>query len=148
MIATGGYYRGPELKGSQIDRMLRAVGEALDRARGGWKEGDAPAVVVLFIVPGSLGDASFSGQRTTLFSRKKKLLQIEAAVPKEALEGERVRTFVLDALRQASQTAAEHFARKKAGVFDLAKAGAIIQKVEETLSPIATAKEVSANKSE
>ena len=91
-------------------------------------------MIVLFVVPGSLGDVNFSGQRTTLFSRKKKLLQIEAAVPKELLSASRIDAFVVDALRQASQTAAEHFERKKAGTFDLARAEAIVEKVRADLA--------------
>lgn len=134
MIATGEYYRGPELKGSRIEKHLDTVGKALIAARGDWKEGDAPAVIVLFVVPGSLGDVNFSGQRTTLFSRKKKLLQIGAAVPKELVSAERIDDFVIDALRKASRMAAEHFERKKAGVFDLAKADAIIDRVRELLA--------------
>jgi len=133
MIATGGYYRGPEIKDSRIDKMLRATGKALDAICGDWKEGDAPGLVVLFVVPGSLGDVNFVGQRVTLFSRKKKLVQIEAAVPREVVDAGGSMNFVIDALRQASRTAAEHFERKKAGVFDLAKADAIVEKVKDAL---------------
>ena len=133
MIGIGAYFRGPELKDSSVDRRLSEAMKAVRMMRGDWKEGDAPAVIVLFVVPGSLGDVNFSGQRVTLFSRKKKLLQIEAAVPKDLVSATRIDDFVIDALRQASRTAAEHFSKKKAGVFDLAKAEEIVEKVRQSL---------------
>lgn len=130
MIATGGYFRGPELDVLPI----RRVAQAVVAIAGDWKEGESPGVVVVFVVPGSLGDVNFSGLRPTLFSRKKKLLQIEAAVPKELVAAENIDDFAIDALRRAAQIAAEHFERKKAGVFDLAKANAVIDKVAELLA--------------
>jgi len=137
MIAIGGYFRGPELEGSRIDKLVSATSMAVREARGDWQEGDVPSVIVLFVVPGSLGEVNFSGQRTTLFSRKKMLLQIEAAVPEvivQSADTVSADDFVIDALRQASQTAAEHFTKKKAGTFDLAKAEAIIQKTQAILA--------------
>jgi hypothetical protein len=134
MIATGGFYCGPELRESPINKRLMAIGRAIKMARGDWKQGDTPGVVVVFVVPGSLGDVNFTGQRITLFSRKKKLLQIEVAVPNELVTVGDVDSFVLDAVRQAIRTAAEHFERKKAGVFDVAEASVIVDAVSRSLS--------------
>ena len=134
MIGTGDYLRGPELQNSAISRNLDRAWQVIKDAAGDWREGETPGLIVLFVVPGSLGDADFTGQRVTLFSRKKKLVQIEAAVPRELVCAERIGDFVIGALRQAAQTAAEVFAKKKAGVFDLAKASAIIDKVQEELA--------------
>jgi hypothetical protein len=134
MIGTGGYFRGPELEGSSIHQLLNSAGNAIDDACGNWKEGDTPAVIVMFVVPGSLGDVNFTGQRVTLFSRKKKLLQIEAAVPKELVAAASIDDFVISTLHRAAETAAEHFERKKAGFFDLAKANSIIDQVHDALS--------------
>jgi len=107
--------------------------KAVKIARGEWKEGDAPAVIVVWIVPGSLGEVNFTGQRTTLFSRKKKLLQIEAAVPQEVVDAGGSVDFVIDALHTASATAAEVFARKGKEPFDLARAEAIVERVRDEL---------------
>lgn len=136
MIGMGGYYLGPELERSPIARHFHLVSDALDEACGPWEEGDAPAVIVLFIVPGSLGDVSFSGQRTTLFSRRKKLLQIEAATPRELLSADRVadlNRFAVDAFRRACRTAAEVFTARKVSGFDLTKAEEIVDQLQERL---------------
>lgn len=134
MIATGDYYRGPELKDSPIWKFLGATMKAVISARGEWKEGDSPGVIVVWVVPGSLGEVSFSGQRTTLFSRKKKLLQLEAAVPQDVVDAGGSVEFVVASLRQACATAAEVFERKGRESFDLANADAVIEKVRTVLS--------------
>ena len=133
MIGAGGVYNGPELEGSLIERFLRATYKAIKTSRGQWKEGDAPAVIVVWVVPGSLGEVNFTGQRITLFSKKKRLLQIEAAVPKEVVEAGGSVEFVIDALQKAIKTAADVFSCKGPEPFDLAKAETIVEKVKGAL---------------
>lgn len=134
MIGLGAIYNGPDLEGSLIEKSLRATSKALKAIRGDWTEGDVPRVIVVWVVPGSLGEVNFTGQRITLFSKKKKLLQIEAAMPKEVVDAGGSIDFVIDALHKAAATAAEVFARKGPEPFDLAKAETIIEKVRKLFS--------------
>jgi hypothetical protein len=133
MIGVGGVFRGPEIRESQLGKFLFATGKAISNASGEWKEGDSPAVIVVWVVPGSLGEVNFTGQRTTLFSKKKKLMQIEAEVPKEVVNAGGSVEFVIDALHKAAATAAKTFARKGPESFDLSKAEVIIEKVRVAL---------------
>jgi hypothetical protein len=132
MIGMGIILRGPE--DMPVDGFLTSAMKAVKVARGEWKEGEIPAVIVVWVVPGSLGKVNFTGQRVTLFSKKKKLLQIEAAVPQEVVDAGGSVEFVVDALRTACATAADVFARKGIKPFDLSKAETIVEKVDEILS--------------
>jgi hypothetical protein len=154
MITIGVNYGGPEQKGSGVYRQLNAAMSAISDARGPWVGGDdfepgeprpvtgpffevgsAPALNVIFYVPGSL--LSYSDLKkieAARFSRTKKLLLVAVPVPRDVVQAGGSVGFVIDALRQAVAVAAEVFARKNVGVFDQARAEAIIQKVQEALA--------------
>jgi hypothetical protein len=133
MITTGDHFRGPELKDSPIWKLLGATMSAVIAARGDWKEGSSPGVNVVFYVPGSLGDFDISTIEASRFSRKHKLLLVAVPVPRHLVYGDGLFEFVIDALFQANRIAAETFARKKAGHFDLAQANAIVNEVKNAL---------------
>jgi hypothetical protein len=135
MISIGGHYRGPELDGSPVDLLIRSAAMALKRLRGnGYEAHSAPAVNVVFYVPGSLGDFDIPKIEASRFSRKQKLLLVAVPVPKDVAAAGGSVEFVIGALRQAVAIAAEVFAGKKVGVFDRARAEAIIEKVRATLA--------------
>ncbi len=134
MISTGGHYRGPELEGSRIHRLLNATMKALIAACGDFKEGSAPAVNVVFYVPGSLGAFDIPKIEASRFSRKQKLVLVAVPVPPEVARAGGSVEFVIDALHKAITIAAEVFARKGTEPFDLAKAETIVEKVRQSLA--------------
>lgn len=152
MISIGVHLNGPELRGSRIDEMLRASMRSLSTVRGAWlgrddfgpcdprpssgpsfELGSAPAVNVVFYVPGSLGGEAPSMIEAARFSRKQKLLLVAVPVPKEEVESGGSVEFVITALHEANRIAAETFARKGTEPFDFDKAEAIVKSVGQSL---------------
>ncbi len=135
MISIGAHFRGPELDGSLIKHAIRRAMKAVEQARGpGYEEHAAPAVNVVFYVPGSLGDFDIPKIEASRFSRKQKLLLVAVPVPAEMVESDAAAEFVIDALRQANRIAAETFARKETEPFALQRAEAIVDQVERSLA--------------
>jgi hypothetical protein len=134
MISIGAHFNGPELDGSKIDQSLSRAMKAVELARGpGYEQHTAPAVNVVFYVPGSLGSEGPTKIEAARFSRKQKLLLVAVPVPPEIVESDGAAEFVIDALHQADQIAAETFARKGTEPFDLEQAEAIVEKVRQSL---------------
>lgn len=73
MISIGGVYRGPELRGSEINRTIMAITRVLNDLRGPLTLGELPVVNAVFVVPGTLGDAGFSGLQFGQSSQKDKV---------------------------------------------------------------------------
>lgn len=154
MIAIGVNYGGPEQHRSRIRTLLSAAMNAVADERGEWVGGDdfgpgaprpstgrffevgsAPAVNVLFYVPGSLlAYSDLTKIEAARFSRKWKLLLVAVPVPKDVAEAGGSAEFVVGALRQAVAIAAEVFAGKKVGTFDRAGAESLIEKVRAALA--------------
>lgn len=134
MISIGCHFRGPELKQSPIGDLILAAMNRVAEFRGNYAEGSIPEVNVVFYVPGSLGDfPPLDKPRAGRFSRKQKLLLVEVYVPREVAEAGGSVEFVIDALRQANAIAAEVFLKKGPEPFDLAKANAIVDRVNEAM---------------
>lgn len=133
MISIGVNLGGPEPVG--IDASLRAAMRVVKAARGnGYESHTTPAVNVVFYVPGSLMDyADLKKIEAARFSRKQKLLLVAVPVPKEEVEGGGSVEFVTSALHEANRIAAETFAKKGAGPFDLERAEAIVEEVRQAL---------------
>ena len=134
MITIGAHFRGPELSGSVIEQTIREVAKGVVAARGDWKEGRAPAVNVVFYVPGSLGTFEIPKIEPSRFSRKKKMLLVAVPVPKDVTDAGYAVEFVLDALRKANAIAADVFSRKGSEAFALHQADAIVEKVRDRLA--------------
>ena len=133
MITIGANYEGPELEGSPIHQLIRATMQVVADIRGepDPEKFSAPAVNVVFYVPGSLGDFPDLKQiEAARFSRKERLVLVAVPVPKDIAKAGASVDFVVDALRQAVAIAAEVFARKGVEGFDLAKANAIVEEVK------------------
>ena len=147
MISIGLHYRGPEIDGSLLDRILSAALRAVAEVCGDFvvpgepppdsdltfEIGSAPAVNVVFYVPGSLGGFDIPKIAASRFSRKQKLLLVDVPVPEEVARAGGSIEFIVDALYQASAIAAEVFARKGTEPFDLAKARACVVRVRHAL---------------
>ena len=152
MISIGEHYRGHELSGSKIGQLLKATNRAAreetgplvgsddfgpcgERPESGayFEVGSAPAVNVVFYVPGSLGDFDIPKIEASRFSRKQKLLLVAVPVPREEVESGGSVEFVTGALHEANRIAAETFARKGSEPFDFERAEAIVERVRQSL---------------
>jgi hypothetical protein len=84
MIRIGQVNGGPELRDGPIDRAIAKI----YRLRGSAGEGDHGFLDVVFHVAGSLLEPEFDGVRTGRFSRRRRMLQVQIAVPKEVVAAE------------------------------------------------------------
>ena len=154
MITIGVNYGGPEQKGAGIFQLFSAVMRAISDERGLWIGGDdfgpgvpepacgkyfrvgsSPALNVVFYVPGSLlAYRDLTRIEPARFSRKQKLLLVAVPVPPEMINSSCALDFVIGALHQANAIAAEVFAKKNVGTFDLAAADAIVEKAKAEIA--------------
>jgi len=154
MISIGIHRGGPELKDSKVDKAIRAAAIAVAEIRGPWvrsdecessgssseeetffQEGSTPAINIIFYIPGTVMQYDDVTQITaTRFTRKRKLLLVTVPVPPELIQSSRAEQFVLDALHQSIQIAADAFAKKSVEPFDLAQAETLVDKVKQSLS--------------
>ena len=134
MITLGAQFGGPEQNGSPIDVAILSVMDAVRDARGERNKGAAPAVNVVLYIPGSCGIAAPTKIEAARFSRKQKLLLVAVPVPSEMINSSCALDFVISALHQANAIAADVFAKKNVGTFDLAAADAIVEKAKAEIA--------------
>jgi hypothetical protein len=128
MISIGAVYRGPELKGSEINRLIMAINKALKEFRGQLKLGEVPWVNAVFVVSGSLGAADFEGLKYGDYSKKDKGVVVQIAIPTKIVEGEGLVDFLVDSLHGANAMAFEFF-RQKGEEFPLREAEGLVSSV-------------------
>lgn len=152
MISLGAHFRGPELSGLNLGRLIQASMKAVEDICGPCVGADdygpgssppesgpyvevgvAPLVNVVFYVPGSLGDFDIPKIEASRFSRKNKLLLVAVPVSREEVASGGSVEFVIGALLEANRIAAETFSRKTAETFELARADAIVGQVRQSL---------------
>ena len=135
MISIGSIFRGPELKGSEINRAIMAVSKALTELRPPLET--TPWVNAVFIVPGSFGDVEFTEMEYGKFSKKNRAVVVQIPVPKAIVEqGDRYR-FLIDCLHKANAMACTYLG-KKGVVFPLAEADILVGKVAGRLGVLLT----------
>lgn len=134
MISIGANYGGPELDGVLVEKVILSAMSAIDDARGNWTEGSVPTVNVVFHVPGSIVKAVPAQIEPARLSRKQRLLLVAVPVPPEMINSDKALDFVIDALHKANAIAAEVFAKKNVGTFDLQKADAIVAKARAEIA--------------
>jgi len=152
MISLGAHFRGPELDGAKLGRLIRATMMAVERICGPcigpddfgpagsppetgpyFELGVAPAVNVVFYVSGSLGDFDIPEIKASRFSRKDKLALVAVPVTRDQVASGGSVEFVIEALHEANRIAAVVFARKSTELFDLERAEAIVCEVRRLL---------------
>lgn len=153
MITLGANFGGPELKGTPVQLAIQSVMLAIHKERGAWvgaddfgpcemqptsgpyfKVGSAPAVNVIFYVPGSISKAVPDKIEAPRFSRKRKLLLVAVPVPVSVVNSEKAAEFVIDALHQANSIAAEEFAKRGPETFSKEKADLIVEKARKAIA--------------
>jgi hypothetical protein len=132
MISIGNVYKGPEHQKSQSRKLLNNILNIVYSIKAEYYEGITPEANVVFFVPGSLGTPSWTGLRDGTFSRKKKLLMIQVAVPKELVDSPKLEAFALDSLRKANELALRVY-HKKGFEYPLTQANELVDKVEQRL---------------
>ncbi|WP_338883018.1 MULTISPECIES: hypothetical protein [Xenorhabdus] len=133
MITIGNQFGGPNLDGSPIKLALRTTSITAAKERDeGYDSGKEAFINPIFIVPGSILGVDFEGLKYGYFSKKRKGVVIQIAVPQSVADGEGIREFIVGALREAVRMAAEKFA-KHAIPFSSLKAEKIILAIEKKL---------------
>jgi hypothetical protein len=102
---------GPEVRGSGVDRVIEKIAGAVS----GGEEDDFGSLVIVFHVHGSLLSPEHAGVRTSTFSKKKRKLMLQIAVPKRVVEKEEmeIQRFLLASLAEAVLLAEAVFNRAK-----------------------------------
>jgi hypothetical protein len=126
MLSIGIHLGGPEGRHSAIDRLLTRFAICVTRARGEFTVGDAPAINVVFYVPGSLLGQDEGGMRAGRLSRRQKLVLVAVPICAEMAASGGTIKFVAEALHQSVEIGAAAFAKN--GIqFDVKRAVAIIK---------------------
>jgi hypothetical protein len=86
----------------------------------------------VYLVPGSISQPKFRGMKTGLFSRKRKGLVLQIAVPTEVVLGSKINDFIVNSVRDAATFSETYFASKGLP-FSIEQAEHIIVRVEKRL---------------
>jgi hypothetical protein len=132
MISIGSVLHGPELQDSLAHRLIAAVMRAAIRCRGTAEFAIGPAINVVFYVPGSLGSPDWEGTRDAKFSRKRKLLMVQVAVPEALVDSPALKEYLVESLHSANHVAVEFF-RQKGIDYPLADAESLVETIKERL---------------
>jgi hypothetical protein len=131
MISIGAVYHGPELQGSEINRLVISASKALKELRGPLRTGETPWVNAVFVVSGSLDDVDFDGLEYGEYSKKDKGVVVKIAVPKSVLEAGGLPQFVIDGLHGANAMAFEFF-RLRGESFPLREAEVWVKEIAKS----------------
>lgn len=109
MLYIGGIYGGPE--GTRVGSAI----SKLKRLRGDEQIKNSGSLDVVFHVPGSIVSPDYEGVRTAIFSKKRRLLQVQVGVPPDLdrLDQCEIEQFLLSSLREAVQIAQPVFDKAK-----------------------------------
>ena len=133
MIAIGIQFGGPEQKDASIDLVLsKAMEIAMQNRDPNYNDGTEAWINPIFIVPGSIWKPEFEGYKLGHFSKKEKGLVVQIEVPQSVVDGEGIKEFIGESLREAVRLAAAHFASKGISYSTL-KAEKIILAIEAAL---------------
>lgn len=97
-----------------------------------YKNDESGWINPIFIIPGSVSQPDFEGYKLGHFSRKEKGLVVMIAVPQSVADGEGIREFICQSLRESVRLAADFFASKGIS-FSTLKAEKIILSIEAGL---------------
>jgi hypothetical protein len=132
MIYIGAEFFSPSVEASKGGRLIKAALRAAVDLRDPFEEGSAPAINVIFSVPGRLGSCEWVGIRARRFTRKDKMLLIQIGVPDDLVFSPEFPAYLTRTLHAATAIAFETF-RKKGLDFPLADAERLVQRICERL---------------
>ncbi|MCC7568260.1 MAG: hypothetical protein KO463_01415 [Candidatus Methanofastidiosa archaeon] len=119
---------GPELGKSRIDYIISAIMRAASDLLRDFEVGACPAVNIVYCVAGSLGEPDWDHGRVVRFSRKKQLILVHSAVPREVVQSADPLEYLIMELHGANALAFEYF-RKRGIDFPLREAEALVQAI-------------------
>jgi hypothetical protein len=133
MIGIGVQMGGPEQEDSLIERMLlRAMNTAIKFREPNYSSGTETWINPIFIVPGSILKPEFAGYKLGHYSKKRKGLVVQIAVPRSVTDGQGIQQFIGESLREAVRLGSADFASKNIS-FSTLKAEKIILAIEAAL---------------
>lgn len=132
MIAIGTVFKGPELQGSRIDRLMMATSKTVKQLRG--TLGETPWVNAVFIIPGSLGEADFDYPKYGESSKKDKAVVVQIPMPRKVAEGADQVAFIVDGLHGANAMAFEFFRQRGGEEYLLHEAEQLVNQVAAHLA--------------
>jgi hypothetical protein len=116
MLSIGSVQGGPEVANFPIGAAVAQLMGAVSNVRDNFEFGASSALNVVFHIPGSVApEVGYEGLRDGTFSKARRLLMVQVAVPKHiaACKDERiVWRYVFGCLREANKMAARFFAKK------------------------------------
>lgn len=131
-IYVGAILGGPEIQESAVFSALRKVRACKDRLGESTDDPSKPGLDYVFHIAGSLFKPDYEGVRSGKFSRNKKLLMIQAAVPEKMVSSDHIIPFLCELMRQGVIEAMPVF--EKAGIpFDADKFTEFIDDIEHEL---------------
>lgn len=128
MIHVGAIFSGPELKSTPVDKGIMAIAQAAAALRADFDSENGPAVNIVYCVAGSLGEPDWDHGRVVRFSRKKQLILVHSAVPREVVQSADPLEYLIMELHGANALAFEYF-RKRGIDFPLREAEALVQAI-------------------
>ena len=132
MISIGAVYHGPELHGSEVNRLIMRTSEALKELGAAPKSDERSWVNAVFVVSGSLDKVDFEGLEFGDYSRKDKGVVVKIAVPESAIKRGELSSYLIEALHGANAMAFEFF-RQRGEDFSLREAEDLVAKTASRL---------------
>ncbi|HEY4341687.1 MAG TPA: hypothetical protein VGM97_17215 [Steroidobacteraceae bacterium] len=136
MISIGAVYHGPELQGSEVNRLIMRTSKVLKELGGAPTKDGRPWVNAVFVVAGSLDNVDFQGLEFGDYSKKDNGVVVKIAISKESVKGSNVASYLIGALHGVNAMAFEFF-RQKGELFPLREAESLVAKTADQLHVIA-----------
>lgn len=132
MISIGAVYHGPELRGSEVNRLIMRTSKVLKELGAAPKADGRPWVNAVFVVSGSLDQVDFEGLEFGDYSKKDKGVVVKIAVPEGVIRRGATASYLIESLRGANAMAFEFF-RQKGEDFPLREAEDLVSKAAKQL---------------
>lgn len=132
MISIGAVYHGPELQGSEVNRLVMQASKALKELGAAPKSDGKPWVNAVFVFPGSLDQVDFDGLAFGDYSKKHKGVVVKIAVSEGAIRRGEFASYLIESLHGANAMAFEFF-RQKGENFPLREAEDLVVKTAKRL---------------
>ena len=132
MISIGAVYHGPELQGSEVNRLIMRTSRTLKELGAAPKSDGKPWVNAVFVVSGSLDQVDFEGLEFGDYSKKDKGVVVKIAVSESVIKQGDISLFLTESLHGANAMAFEFF-RQKGEIFPLREAEELVAKTANQL---------------
>jgi len=132
MISIGAVYHGPELQGSEVNRLIMRTSKVLKELGAAAKGDTGPWVNAVFVVSGSLDKVDFEGLEFGDYSKKDKGVVVKIAVSESQIKRGDLASYLIQSLHGANAMAFEFF-RQKGENFPLREAEELVARAARRL---------------